>query len=53
MIKKINGLCGIKESDTGLSLPSLWNLEGDRVLLSEHVIFKFIASLSSSMYKNY
>jgi hypothetical protein len=35
MLKKINALCGIKESDTGLSLPSLWNLEGDKVLFSE------------------
>ena len=35
MIKTINGLCGIKESDTGLALPSLWNLEGDKQLFSE------------------
>jgi 26S proteasome regulatory subunit T1 len=35
MLKKINGLCGIKESDTGLSLPSFWNLEADKVLFSE------------------
>jgi hypothetical protein len=38
LIKSINSLCGIKESDTGLSLPSMWNLEGDKVLLSEQVI---------------
>lgn len=25
-VKKINNLCGIKESDTGLSLPATWDL---------------------------
>ena len=30
LIKQIILLCGVKESDTGLSLPSLWNLEGDK-----------------------
>lgn len=32
-IKKKNG---IKESDTGLALPSQWNLIGDQMLLQEH-----------------
>lgn len=27
---------GIKESDTGLALPSQWNLQGDAMLLQEH-----------------
>jgi 26S proteasome regulatory subunit T1 len=36
LVKQINTLCGIKESNTGLALPSLWNLEGDKVLFSEH-----------------
>jgi len=26
---KINKLCGIKESDTGLSLPATWDLRED------------------------
>jgi 26S proteasome regulatory subunit T1 len=27
--QKITSLCGIKESDTGLALPSQWNLKAD------------------------
>jgi 26S proteasome regulatory subunit T1 len=30
MLTKINKLCGIKESDTGLSHPSTWDLESDK-----------------------
>lgn len=29
MLTEINKLCGIKESDTGLSLPSQWDLIAD------------------------
>jgi len=32
-IKRVNELCGIKESDTGLSPPSLWDLAADRQTL--------------------
>jgi 26S proteasome regulatory subunit T1 len=32
---KIIKLCGIKESDTGLALPSQWNLEQDKQLIKE------------------
>ena len=32
---KIIKLCGIKESDTGLALPSQWNLEQDKQLVKE------------------
>ena len=35
LITKISKLCGIKESDTGLSLPSTWDLVSDKKLLSE------------------
>lgn len=35
MIQKINKLSGIKESDTGLSLPAQWNLVGDKQLMGE------------------
>lgn len=31
----VNKLCGIKESDTGLSLPSQWDLVGDDRLSKE------------------
>jgi len=29
LLKNINKICGIKESDTGLSLPSQWDLVND------------------------
>lgn len=35
LIQKINKLSGIKESDTGLSLPAQWNLVGDKQLMGE------------------
>ena len=33
--KRINDKLGIKESDTGFSLPSLWDLVADRQRMSE------------------
>lgn len=30
LVKNVNDLCGIKESDTGLAHPSLWDLAADR-----------------------
>jgi len=35
MTKEINKLCGIRESETGLSLPSNWVVEQDRQALGE------------------
>ena len=32
-VKKVNDLAGIKESDTGLSVPSLWDLPADKQAL--------------------
>merc|ERR1712100_686574 len=32
---KVNELCGIKESDTGLSLPSQWDLNSDKQMMQE------------------
>ena len=34
MVTTINKMCGIKESDTGLSLPSQWDLVADQKLAS-------------------
>eukprot|EP00828_Plagiopyla_frontata_P046904 TRINITY_DN850_c0_g1_i1.p1 TRINITY_DN850_c0_g1~~TRINITY_DN850_c0_g1_i1.p1 ORF type:complete len:429 (-),score=82.87 TRINITY_DN850_c0_g1_i1:80-1366(-) len=34
-VKKINNLCGIKESDTGLALPATWDLVNDKNLMKE------------------
>uniref|UniRef100_A0A6V7P4C8 1-(5-phosphoribosyl)-5-[(5-phosphoribosylamino)methylideneamino]imidazole-4-carboxamideisomerase n=1 Tax=Ananas comosus var. bracteatus TaxID=296719 RepID=A0A6V7P4C8_ANACO len=35
MVKKINDLCGIKESDTGLATPSQWDLVSDKQMMQE------------------
>ncbi|KAH0660670.1 hypothetical protein KY285_029283 [Solanum tuberosum] len=35
MAKKINDLCGIKESDTGLAAPSQWDLVSDKQMMQE------------------
>jgi len=33
--QKIVNMQGIKESDTGLSLPTQWNIEGDRQMMKQ------------------
>ena len=33
--QKITSLCGIKESDTGLAMPSQWNLQADVMMLKQ------------------
>ncbi|KAJ0959418.1 putative proteasome ATPase [Helianthus annuus] len=35
MAKRINDLCGIKESDTGLAAPSQWDLVSDKQMMQE------------------
>jgi hypothetical protein len=35
MLKKVNELCGIKESDTGLAPPSRWDLVADKQATQE------------------
>ena len=35
LIANINKLSGIKESDTGLALPSQWDLKGDEMRLQQ------------------
>lgn len=32
-VKKVNDLTGIKESDTGLAVPALWDLAADKQTL--------------------
>lgn len=34
-MKRVNELCGLKESDTGLSHPALWDLAADKMALSK------------------
>lgn len=35
---KVKELIGIKESDTGLSLPSQWDLVSDKQMMQVHII---------------
>lgn len=35
-MKRVNELTGIKESDTGLAPPALWDLVADKVCLSSN-----------------
>merc|ERR1719253_1943824 len=35
MVDKIKKLVGVKESDTGLALPSLWDLAGDKQMMQQ------------------
>ena len=35
MLKKVNEMCGIKESDTGLVPPSRWDLVSDKQMMQE------------------
>ncbi|PPE02768.1 hypothetical protein GOBAR_DD00183 [Gossypium barbadense] len=35
MEKKVNDLCGIKESDTGLAAPSQWDLVSNKQMMQE------------------
>lgn len=34
-VKRVNELTGVKESDTGLSHPGLWDLHGDKQMMAE------------------
>lgn len=35
IMKRVNDLCGIKESDTGLAPPSRWDLPSDKQMMVE------------------
>jgi 26S proteasome regulatory subunit T1 len=37
-LKRVNELAGIKESDTGLAPPALWDLAADKQALSGTII---------------
>ncbi|KAK6931888.1 hypothetical protein RJ641_001512, partial [Dillenia turbinata] len=38
--KKVNDLCGIKESDTGLAAPSQWDLVSDKQMMQEEQLLQ-------------
>ncbi|KAL9644846.1 hypothetical protein ABK040_005328 [Willaertia magna] len=37
MVQEVNELCGVKESDTGLANPSLWDIQQDRATLQHEM----------------
>lgn len=37
IVKSVNELSGIKESDTGLAPPSMWDLQGDKQMLQQEL----------------
>ncbi len=50
--KNINEVCGIKESDTGLALPSQWDLVADKQMLQEEQPLLVRFSLSTPNIKS-
>jgi 26S proteasome regulatory subunit T1 len=44
ILKRVNELAGIKESDTGLAPPALWDLAADKQILSG-ILFDHVKSL--------
>ena len=47
ILKRVNELSGIKESDTGLAPPALWDLAADKqTLQSNGTIYKYITILT-------
>ncbi|MQM07276.1 hypothetical protein Taro_040111 [Colocasia esculenta] len=49
MAKKINDLCGIKESDTGLAAPSQWDLVSDKQMMQEEQPLQFVVGLGEKV----
>jgi 26S proteasome regulatory subunit T1 len=47
MAKKVNDLCGIKESDTGLAVPSQWDLVSDKQMMQEEQPLQVRLSLNT------
>ena len=35
ILKRVNDICGVKESDTGLAPPSRWDLVSDKQMMQE------------------
>ena len=35
VLKRVNDVCGVKESDTGLAVPSRWDLVSDKQMMQE------------------
>lgn len=45
-VKKVNDLTGIKESDTGLAVPALWDLAADKQTLQNEQPLQVMPSTS-------
>jgi len=44
-LERINGLTGVKESDTGLAPPSRWDLASDKQMMQEEQPLQVLAPL--------
>jgi len=42
LLKRVNELCGIKESETGLSIPAHWDLAADKEAIQSKY-FQYVA----------
>ena len=49
VLKRVNELTGIKESDTGLALPANWDLAADKQTLQSQCLTQVFCPLSSSV----
>ncbi|CAK9219821.1 unnamed protein product [Sphagnum troendelagicum] len=45
MVQKVNDSCGMKESDTGLAVPSEWDLNSDKQMMQEEQPLQFVVGL--------
>jgi hypothetical protein len=52
ILKRVNELAGIKESDTGLAPPALWDLAADKQILSG-TLFKYLKLILFKSIINY
>ena len=50
VMKRVNELAGIKESDTGLAPPALWDLAADKQTLQSQILFNML--ICTGIYSN-
>jgi 26S proteasome regulatory subunit T1 len=50
-MKNINTLCGVKESDTGLAPPALWDLAADKMAMSHEQPLQVLAELPMILFR--
>jgi hypothetical protein len=52
-LKNINVLCGVKESDTGLAPPALWDLAADKMAMAQEQPLQVFQSFLEFKILNY